>query len=94
MNGQKILSFVKNKLDIIPSFIDEAVKSQGNLIHPCNRPQIRDSIFQNIDNIGYDKWANSYFYSLGYLKSKMLCSIGSCITPEIRKKLKRFISSK
>lgn len=94
INGQKILSCVKNKLDIIPTFIDEAVKSQGNLIHPCSRPQIRDSIFQNIDNIGYDKWANSYFYSSGYIKSKILCSIGSCITPEFRKKLKRIISSK
>ena len=94
VNGQKILSFVKNKLHLMPSVIDEAAKSQGNLINPCNRPQIRDSIYQNINQMGYNKWANSYFYSIRYIKSKLIYLIGKCITPKFKKKIKKFISSK
>lgn len=93
-NGQKIIFSVEKKLDLIPSVIDEAVKSQGNLIHPCNRPLIRDSIYQTIEQISYDKWANRYLRSPGYIKSKIICSIGRFITPKFRKKLKRLISSK
>lgn len=46
--GKKLLSFMKDEIEIIPCSLDEALIKQGNLIRPTSRPNERNHFYDRI----------------------------------------------
>ena len=66
--GEDILEKVKNDFIICCSQFDYVLQNNKNLIRPTERPQYRNEIYKFIENNGYEKWADKYFYSMKYIK--------------------------
>lgn len=70
--GETILDNVVFGLRLIETTMERIEEKNLNLIRPTIRPKYRDSIYKEITEKGYSKWAKEYFYSLRYWKKTRL----------------------
>lgn len=57
--GNKCLTNIKDKLDIIESDYDKASVMNSNLVHPSKRPSCRDSIYDGFDCGNFETYAKT-----------------------------------
>lgn len=57
--GNKCLTKIKDKLDIIESDYDKASVMNSNLVHPSERPACRDSIYDGFDCGNFETYAKT-----------------------------------
>ena len=70
--GLKLLDGISDKMTFVLKKIEYILERNKNLIHPTLRPAYRDQIYKEINEIGYEKWADKYFHSVRYLKNTPL----------------------
>ncbi len=72
-NTKKGVNMVK-KLDssmrLTPTRIEWILEKQNNLKCPEKRPKYRDRIYKEIQQMGYEQWADKYYHSMRYFKKK------------------------
>ena len=74
--GKRVWECVKDEFSFVETKVENAVKYNENIIHPMNKPQIRDLIYKEIDDKGYSYVSKKYFRSPVYWKTKFFLFIG------------------
>ena len=70
--GQEIWDKIKDNCSFEVSNVKDASKYNGNLVHPSDMPEVRRSVFQEIESKGYDKVANDLFRPPQYYRLKII----------------------
>ncbi len=78
LNTNKSLSYlpeIEQSMLLYPSKLEWMKQINENLNHPANYPPCRTDIYQTIQTMGYEAWANQYcssmFWKLRYLYGKL-----------------------
>ncbi len=61
--GKKVWDLVKENCEYYQSSVDDGAKYNGNLVRKSEKPAVRDSIYEKINELGYKKVAESLFKS-------------------------------
>lgn len=83
--GDEILLKISDKIDLLSTNINEAAKHNKNLIKPSSRPNIRDSIYNDIDSMDAQKYVQTRL-KIKYTSKKILKAI---IPTRVKKILKK-----
>lgn len=81
-----MLQNLKTDLDMIPSKMEWAITENGNLKQPAQRPTARENFYAQIQTIGFDKYAKTFYKSRKYFKAKL-----KSIVPYQLKKVLKYI---
>ncbi len=58
--GNDIVEKSKDKMVIIERTIEEVLRGNQTMLKPCKRPNSRDSIYKDIDNLKYEEFRQKY----------------------------------
>jgi len=64
--GKEIWEKVKDKVEFYTSTVDDGAKFNSNLVHITKKPEIRNTVYQMIEEKGYAAMASSEFRSPRY----------------------------
>lgn len=53
--AKRVLSDISKSLDLVPSKLEYAIEKNGNLVAPTERPQIRNTIYKDITQKGFER---------------------------------------
>lgn len=70
--GKKVWDLVKDNYEYYESSVDDGAKYNGNLVKKSEKPAVRDSIYERIDELGYNKVAETTFKSPRIWRIKLL----------------------
>lgn len=70
-HGEIIWNTINNDIEFFEGDIHKASRFNGNLINPTNKPNIRNGIYEKIEQEGYDRIAKNEFRSPQYWKIKL-----------------------
>ena len=71
-HGEIIWNTINNDIEFFEGDIHKASRFNGNLINPTNKPNIRNGIYEKIEQEGYDRIAKNEFRSNQYWKIKLI----------------------
>lgn len=69
--GKKVWENVKGSYEYYQSTVEDGAKFNGNLVKKSDKPEVRDGIYQHIDEMGYKKVAETTFKSPRIWKIKL-----------------------
>lgn len=67
--GERLFEKICSSMEIVPTKFHWIAQNNRNLSKPSIRPDDRTNIYSEINNKGYNKWANKYYYSLSFIKN-------------------------
>ncbi len=67
--GERLLNAVSDELDLYETKLDWITERNRNLLCPTRRPKEREHFYNDINKLGYRKWARRYFYSEAFFKN-------------------------
>ena len=89
--GNTIWEQIKDNCEYYESRVEDGAKYNGNLVRKTQEPAIRKEIYEKIDELGYEKVAETVFRTKNYTRVKII----QCVTRSfIYKIAKRIIKRK
>lgn len=93
LNTQKGKDFwdeVKNSFDFLPTKIQDIQQENGNLSHPTFRPQIRDSIYKDIDIENLNKYFMNFKVDKN-IKRRLRAFISIHLSEKMKQRIKKIL---
>ena len=88
--GKELFENVKDEIEYLKTDVEKVVEKNRNLIHPTNRPKIRNYIYKNIYNKNFDDAINENFK----YKAKKIDYIKFYMPKSLKTKLKKIVNRK
>ncbi len=82
----KIFSEIEKKVIAIQSDVENVIKSNGNLSKPSERPSSRDSIYMDVEKLGFGTAAKKYCKT-----NKLSPKLKRAIPYDVKAKIKKFM---
>lgn len=70
--GHEMLEWITNQIQLEKTEWEWIVERNKNLIRPTVRPVDSENFYEQIEQKGYEKWADNYFMSTRYIKKTKL----------------------
>lgn len=86
--GENVFKNSYKQIYKVISTLENAKSQNHNLEKPSSKPEIRDTIYKEIDNLGFEKVAKKYFTPNNFVVVK----IKSLIPMKLKRKIKRILS--
>lgn len=70
--GTKLWNKIKGEFTFVESNITDAARNNSNLVHPSDKPEIREIVYQEIEKRGYADVAKKEFRCKNYVKISII----------------------